>query len=480
MLPNIELDTFTSRSAIETYQSCHRQRYYQYLIDGVGYVPTGSNTYLTTGTACHTGIEFLLQNVKKLPSKFSGIDKDKKPLTFAYNSYVKDFIEEAVRLARAKYQELSKDGIYGGKLQRDNPAYQEFVKQEQISLVEALVRAWGFKELPIIVKNYQVLEVEREHCELLAKLPDTDNGKDWDKHNLWLMGKADALLMAKDTRDISVYSLKTIKDFDWRAEKAYKSDLQGLTEIWLAQKYLDKVREGHNSLLEALDTIPVKGKKTIREAIESSKLPTNVTSVRFCFLVKGIQYEDKDEKGEGTGWWRTHNPLIRGYRKFGPSGIEYAHSYKFGKASNKSGYGMLGKGWESFNVWETEGTSIREWVSLIKRKAIQPEEGDILKDWVKVPEEYWRHKASIEEAINEITAQEFDITLGSKEPNNLAIEFPKYRKSCHYPTDCNYTCVCEDGKDIRELVQVGEMVARKPHHIWEASQIQGKITGLGI
>lgn len=430
--PNLSTDFLTSRSAIECYQECPRERLLRYHLDGTGYVPGGANVYFSTGSAIHKGCEFLLNFLK---TRYKEVVFDKEHVKFN-----RDIREEAVKVAIQEYQKLTKDGIVGGKI-ASNTEIQSYIKAEQVSLVEALVRAWGLREFPQIARYFRVIAVEMEEASKLC------NG-------VWLEGKADALLRDNETKGFLVYSLKSIKLFDWRVEKSYKTDLQGITEIWLMENHLATLKQSN---------------------IKYKTLSTRVSGVKFCFLIKGDRREVKDNiTGKGTGLWETSNSLIKGWRKFEANRMEYAHSYWFENYNNKSGKGRLGKGWEGFNSWELEKMGVRGWMDLLVRKQVQPELGDIVKEYVVTPGEYWRNKEEIEESISEIALQE-SIVKANLDKGGIAeeifpITFPKHRKSCWYPQDCDYVGVCHEGKDIRELVEGGEFKRRESHHKLEREQ----------
>lgn len=423
--------TYISRSAMACYQECPRRRLLHYLLDNVGYVPVGANVYFSTGSAVHKGIEFLLRGLKNNPEHFIW-DKQHLPR-------IREYREQAVKVATGLYKELTKDGIVGGKL-GSTPEIQDYTFKEQIAIVEALVRAWAYKELPLIAKRFKIVAVEFDtHATLVD--------------NIILEGKADALLQDKETKDILVYSLKTIKNFDWRAEKNYKTDLQGITEIWLTEQHL----------------------KHLKATIARYKgISTRVQGVKFCFLIKGTRKEVKDDKGKGTGLWTTDNALIKGYRKFEANRLEYAHSFWYYNNANKSGKGRLGKGWESFNVWEAKDLRVKGWMDLLVRKQIQPELGDVVKEYVVTPEEYWRDKQEIAETITELQIQEKEVAAKA---NGTYVEplFPRYRGSCWYPQDCDFAYkgrICPSIPEFKQLVEEGEYVARTPHHKMELLQIQ--------
>ncbi len=334
-----------------------------------------------------------------------------------------------------------------------------------------MVRAWYYKELPNIVQRYKVIAVERE----IEPLPLT-NG-------ILFQAKIDAELQEVSSGDYHNYSLKTMKQWTEKSESSYKSDLQGLTEIWAVEedskRYRDRWESLANQAQVVMDTpqYPNKQLVTIWDYLEKKKPAVKrVMGVRFCFLIKGKQMVPPSLKNDPTAVAITYSPLIRGYKNIGVAGITYAHSWNYPNPENKSGSSTLGKGWEPFNVWESS-ISIAEWIEMLVNNQVQPECGDIVKQQVITPGEYFRDEGSIEEAIREIIAQENRIkegvgylnpTLGEYEKQHyLSYYFPHNRKHCefHFGGSCEYKALCwqpEVASNPGELYQI-----RIPHHSYE-------------
>lgn len=451
---------FTSRSAIETYWTCPRKRYLQYFYDGIGIVPSGRSIPLTTGTCVHAGIEHMARWLKKRGNRIlEDIKKESE-----------EVIEEAVEIGKQIYlDELIEKKFHGKGVETDQQ--QEFTKGEQLALTEALIRAWGLRELPNINHRFLVYDIEREIAVSLT-------------NDITLESRCDMLLRERVGKDIYCYSLKTTKEFTKWIEKGYKDDLQGLLEMWAAEHYLTesnrKIRSGIEFLNGYLkgDTI-----KEIEQLLDKKLVADAPMGVKFCFLVKGKREEEK-ENGEGTGFYRTINSLIRGYRKFSTSGIEYAHSMYFPNNANSSGYGRLGKGWEPFNVWTDEGErvgGVKGWVEMLDTRTynqqeesvfeIQPECGDVIGKYVVTPVEVFRDEREIKDVVAQVTIQEnkiFNQLLGYSDNS-----WTQNRRSCHYPTDCEYIPICylKDSNDKPVSIQVREdpigsgwYEKRRPHH----------------
>src|ERR1700693_2102913 len=212
---------YTSRSEIETYQDCPRYRFNNYHLLGKGVVPVAKSIPLVTGSAVHRGVEHLLNRVR------IGQEVD---------------IEVAVQLAVEQYRKDCEATGFRGK-GVDTDRQQLFTFEEQKALTEALIRAWAIVELPNIVARYKVVAVERE----IEPLDLASEVK--------FMARVDAEFQEVGSGDYFNYSLKTMKTWNERSENSYKSDLQGVTEIWAVEedaKRADNTIDGIIANLEEL------------------------------------------------------------------------------------------------------------------------------------------------------------------------------------------------------------------------------------
>lgn len=450
---------YTSRSAIETRKDCSRKRYLNYHYKGKGIVPSYRSIPLTTGICVHSGIEFLVRYWKENP-KF---EKD-------FDTIHPELIDKAVWVSVKKYEEELKEKGFTNIQEKE----QEFTKNEQLALTEALVRAWGMREFSLLVKNYRVLEVEKEMGEVWSYGFTNPGTPPYNSsyQEITFQGKADIILESLDSnKDVFIYSLKTIKEFGWMAERSYKQDLQGSTETYLTNRYL---KERNKEIENALSLTP-EWATPVRKFYEKAKSNSNSSGVKFCYLIKGNRKESDFEPGH----FITYNPLIRGYKKVTGGGIEWSHSWFYPNSENKSGKGTLGKGWEPFNVWESEywGGSVKKWMEALDRGEIQKECPDAIKGQVVTPIEVRRDLKEIEEDIESIRNEEIEffskLTSDELAPQGYKVIFGKSRKRCMYPTPCDYYKICygedERGVSCEELVQIdpvgsGEFEERKPHH----------------
>ena len=248
--------------------------------------------------------------------------------------------------------------------------------------------------------------------------------------------KCDALFQEKsDSKQYLGYSLKTQKSWSYRSERGYRKDLQGVIEKLGIEYSFQGQREAIEEAIANLELIELKENPKIIQYLQKNLPPEKIMGIKFCFLIKGDRKEEKNElvsngnKGvrilsenellnskqnevakklvesnifanqqrSSDSYWYTSNPLIYGYKKITPSEILYAHSDKTIKPENKSGFGKLGKGWESFNVWECEEVGlVKGWIDLIMEGKVQGDLPNPVRESVISPIEFYRSEKEID------------------------------------------------------------------------------------
>ena len=443
---------FTSRSAVEAANNCRRLRYIEYLMYGKGITPKRKTVPLVSGITVHAGVEVML-NQARLGQEIN--------------------VEQAIEKAIVEYDdEVHEAGFAGTTFKNDKQQW--FTYCEQKALVEALLRLWWLRELPRILARYKIIGVERE----IEPLP-LGNLIMWQT-------RVDAELQEIGSGDYHNYSLKTVAMWTAQSEKGYKQDLQGITEIWGVEEdnrraltEWDGMRDSAEELLKR--NIGGNNLLKIWEFLSKKKpLDKKVMGVSFCFLVKG-KWRREDPSDE-MSLRVTDCPLIRGYKNITASEVLYAHSWYFPNLANKSGKGALGKGWEKFNVWESDIT-IKQWIEVLHSGTIQPECGDILGAHCITPPEYFRDEDDIQETMEEIRLSEEKIAIaaesierqeGKIRMGDLLEVFPRNRAHCywHFGDECPYVPVCWDATVGSDIMGSGLYEIRKPHHTPEAKELE--------
>jgi hypothetical protein len=402
---------------------------------------------LTTGTAVHSGIQVLLTHIKDHPTDLDISDGK--------------VLQEAIEKGKATYEEIVKHQYKGIESDYGN----EFTFLEQSALTEALILIWALVEMPDLYKDYKVVEVEKEeYLTLHQQYNAIDSNED-----IILEARSDGILESRNAKNTYLsYNLKTAKRWDERNRDGFSTDLQGLTETAAIRARWQREDESMAVMFSASQQSRLSDKhKAAMLKMKDMYASRGLTGVRYCVLVKG----DYKEPWEGADFKATHNPLIRGYKKVNPGEIEYSHSWFFDNPNNKSGKGALGKGWESFNVWEK--FDLKDWIYKCFSGEVQPQAQGNIGKLVQTLEVY-RNDADVKRAITSITEQEINVNTFKEGFYNTAFEdfdatqkqeiealFPMYRRSCLWPTKCDYYNVCHKGHTI-EIGNGWEY--REPHH----------------
>lgn len=441
----------TSRSRMETFQECQRRGYINFLWDGRGLVKRGASVYLSTGSYTHIGLEFIFQAIQKC----GGL-----PTDFPY------VIDDAVKRATTAYaKEISERGF--DLEEGENVANQQFIVYEQCALVEAFIRSFALRVLPDLLARFRVVDVEREEIVVI--------------NNLILQGKLDVTFEEINSSDLYIVSFKTAAGWDRRQEKANEHDNQGLSETFCLESRLHKENRELHELIDKVEESTCLGSNLPQKTIEATKKYVQylykfekhekVMGVLMIYMIKGKRYESYSNPGR----WEQHSPLIRAYRKVIGTEFEYAGSLWYDNPSNKSGKGKLGKGWESFNVWESEEVGfVKGWIA----KAANNELGsDIIGETFKIPSPYFRRQDHIDSWVRQIISIEAEISSkqaklvdptipfnGMGLVEKLDMLFHQTKKHCHYPNDCSYLDICYNNEVFDDPIGSGKFMWRVPHH----------------
>ena len=466
------LTIHASRSRYETFQTCSRMGYLQYHWGGKGLQRKGKNLYLTTGSWTHKGLELILRWVKannRLPSE-TILDSVVAEVTKGYRKEV--FGVDSGRELSAGIQEgrgfdLIEEGEDWSGVGRPMEEWEKHKLQlytfnEQSALTEAFLRVFCLKILPGWWQQYKVVTVENDMA-----FPFESDLQRIEKWQVIQSATIDVVLQDRISKDLMVGSFKTAGRYDNRQAKSNAHDTQGLSETWAFEEYLRSVGKGDKK----------------------------VAGVLMLYFVKGQRKETK----YGNGIWETNSPLIKGYRRIGPDGVEYAHSWWYPKPENESGSGYLGKGWEKFNVWEStlgdDGVGgVKGWVRMLASGEVQPECGDILEACLRQPEPYYRRPEQVDSWLRQTKAEEgrnarklVQLEGLRMAPGGLRDEilpevleqaldelFPQNRRACHYPGDCRMLPLCHGTPEERFNPLENGYTVREPHHEAERKE-NGKV-----
>lgn len=445
----------TDRTRVIQYHECPRRRWYGtfYPIKGrqIGIVPKKLNIPLATGTWTHHGLAMLL----------SGTD-----------------IEKAVNEAKKGYwQEIKDRG-----LQIEPGEDVAYVADEQCALVEGMLRAYAVSQLPALLEEFEVLEVEREECwqmdewGSISAYPEIKQAGP--VHELWFMSRLDALLLEKSSGDLYVQSYKTSGGWDSRKSKQNEHDMQGLSELASVENRLARwwtqLHAENSGNVEAF-TWGKEINPKLAELLKHSPAPPKIQGIKMQFLMKG----DRKEQPKGSGHRIQYSPLIRGYKKEGVASPEYAFTWQWINPETGKETKLYYGHWKPFNAWETEG-GVKAWIELLASGTIQPEAGrDPLGDQFISPVPYFRQDRDVQSWMTSTKYQERLVwehaqeciramESGDKEKFQTLLDqyFPMYngRGACHYPYDCSYVEICHGVAVGDDPLGSGLYVARTPHH----------------
>jgi hypothetical protein len=453
---------YTSRSAIETKAKCPRKRWLNYHYGGKGITQAQASVPLTTGTCVHEGVGFLMRNASN--GLISNADQH-------YLTEESNWLDSAVSVALQSYKKIVEEsGV------QTNGQNTQFVLEQEMARTEALVRAWSIAEFPLIVKDYNIYSVEDEIVMPLSR-------------DILMQVRVDAILQGKDDGKMFNYSLKTMKGYREKdTDRQFATALQTQTEVLGAQHLLrEQYKLYKNFLGTASQRLQNEKRYQTLTQFVSKYMPApqqGIYGTKHCFLIKG----GKAKEGEYGEYTAGDSPLIRGYRADTGSSIIYVHSFRTPNSGNKSGYSVIGKAFQAFNVWEQ--MTIKEWIALLNSKVqdhtgeivpeIQPECGDIIKAQVITPPETFAKKEELESTLVQITHGEELVRMlvsdiGPEETygGNLDKSFEMNRASCYNMGVCEFTPICllKDWKgdavsrEVRnDPVGSGMFKWRVPHH----------------
>lgn len=487
---------YLSRSALESGSRCNLNRFLEYDLCGRGIKPIPLTMPLATGAHTHKGCEFLLKHI---------MDESKGQEDF---KVAPEVVDKSVEIACDEYRKEAERRGFVDTL----PENLEFTAAEQVALVEALVRAFAIQCLPNIIKDYEIVAVERE--EILSPfhtyqmyLPTVNNNSEMITVDVVLMSRVDAILKQRRSSDYYLLSLKTTSQvwgggIDQRQEKSTQHDMQGIVETLVVEERLRSETKEVEYLQEALDDYAKEGKLPAwaqkgvgslqKYLAKYSVSNSQVAGVIPVFLIKGRRYKNDWENRK-----ENYSPLIRAWKQAGVSDADssYAWSYKW---TGEDGKGhTLGKGWKPVYMWEQPG-GVKEWVERLSlsqessngivEPVVQSAAGYCLPKQIYVPTlpidrnseqiERWKRQtiAAEEDRIKKLLITTKRVTdLGQEEVEFtdelvqiLDVSFPQNLRGCHYPGDCKFVPIChgteERGKVTKPIGAEGGYWWRKPHH----------------
>lgn len=358
---------FTDRSRQVQFEKCPRARFWSTVYGEWGIQPAVPNLDLELGIAIHEGVAALLDG--------KGIDE---ALTEAFFSL-------------------------GNALGTHFPVS---IIQSYADLTEGLLRAFEKIQYPKLKAKFQLVGPAEQ--EMTAFLMD----------GVAHMSRPDAVLKDKMKDEYGVWSLKTTSfSDDAELELQYRTDTQGLAEMWAAEQFFK----------------------------------TKMSWSQLLIIHTGAKERIADGTGEGVS---IHlSPVYQGwYKDDGLGTVQLAHSYWWKDAVGKRK--GLGQVWKRFNVAEMYTGGIAQWIEDLAAGKIQPEVGNVLEGLFLLPPAYYRREESIQEWRLATGYQENHLRIWSEAYHNECIPddtkneilhsyFPQHRSSCIYMRHkCDFYQLC--------------------------------------
>lgn len=403
---------FTDRTRME--HNCKWKRYVEYEKEGMGFVSSYRNDHLALGAAVHEGIDLRLQGG-----------------TF----------EKALEVAEIEYLNFA-------PWPENMPQEQiEAIMGDGLNLVKAFVYAFDKLYLPIIMDEYEVLEVEEETNWLL--LPDFDEDP---TRGIVVMSRLDGVLRKKSSGRIWHMSHKTSgSKFDDKQLDKLKTDIQRFSEGYAIWAKYGEPPEG----------------------------------TLYNYFLKGGRYLDKDLGIERytTGLVRPWlNRLAQTGTEITPEMLSFVYEWDELDPQSMTIKGRkLGKGWEKVDIYkEMDYLTYLDWLSegIVARQGrnylSESVSGLVPLEWRQDHAERWRIGAARQEAewawkTNVIKEYEGTATAD----HHIAQELPLNSSECFaYNSKCSIYSSCWKDRPLDNLIEEGHLVPRTPNHLVELRKIK--------
>jgi hypothetical protein len=446
--------SFISRSAFETYDVCARKYYLSYEHKGTGVSPKYYDIDLLVGSCIHRGLQNLLEHCR---------------LDHPNGDFTDTCIEESVRIALDLYDKSISEYDISKKSQREDIG---FTLLSHRYLIEALIFSYSYYRLRDFLKEYIILEVEKEEVDV-----DFSSGK-------ILLGKADFICLKRSNNKIVVGSYKTASEYAESTQRDLLIDMQGNSECYLVGKRYNHL---YKKFINSNDSERFRIDNDVNMELFTYFLycknnnidKINVELVQYEHLIKG----KRKERVRDSGIYERDTLLLHPYKyDLGlrdTSTLPKHFKLYTGKGKNPANLNKV-------NIWEH--LPIKVWVTWLIENQIQPELGDVLKDIIipadlikrgeETQLEWYQSYSKVCDDINtgllelEHSPQALNGTLHNQDDINkienriLNNYFRKETKSCtnYYGRDCIYFNICHNNWDLNESIEDGLYQTRKPHH----------------
>ena len=286
----VEGEYFTSRSNIVDWLDCRRLGFLSEDFNGQGYAPVASRVPLLSGDHIHNALAQTLGHYSGI-SPIDGND----PIATVVERITSDYTAEILETG----------------IQDLNDAEVEFTRTEQLVLLEGMLRGWVTYRLPIILDEFDVVEIEHTQ--------------------LWKLGpginipiKRDALLRRKLDGLLGVMDFKGAPFVDDAWQRTHEQSLQTILYLEATEELLGEATFG----------------------------------IFYEGLVRGYWRKDTAESSPFFGRRIQQSPYCYGYANY--DGFEPLRQAKY---TNR-------KGFVKFRV--ADELPVAEWLQLLEKEDILP------------------------------------------------------------------------------------------------------------
>jgi hypothetical protein len=413
------------RSRVLSFQACPRRRYLEYHHLGTGIQRKAKSLPLVFGSAFHEGSEQMLKG-------------DIEGAVLRSQLFLSNVFEErGVSFDREEPRDV-------------NVAWQ-FGMEEQGAMAEALLRGFWAYEGEALLRDFEILEVEREGRALLKEgvkytlihsEPATETQKAMEIEavdyyqqtgsgpELVLMFRPDALIRERSTGDLYVISWKTCSTFGVKTTREAMVDMQSCSEVWGREQ---------GDAVEAANA-------------EQWGKRMKIEGVLYKFVCKGQRRKDNWD-----GLYKQSTHLIYGWRKLGRAADEtdWSWSYEFPNEEDPNKMSRLGKGWQKVPIWREYPGGVKAWIGALAANEIFPRHTSALEAAFpgalpisRRPDEIERWKRQIIQQELTVAAKVEAVHIAMQTGDQLCIDstldanFPQHTRSCEEYSGCSMHDVC--------------------------------------
>ncbi len=218
---------YTDRSRQELgLQVCERARYWRYhSVNGYGIDHVKEKIHLLTGIAVHEILAFILTVVKTFsPTQAESLVPSLQDVRSVSRGHIRNYVQEVIRRYE---QDVRANGFYG----IEDELTQELMLKEQLYTIAGLVWGWVKVMLPVVLRDFEIVEVEREEGLVLGCT--CGKGKaDWTEHKaeacfgVLQQSRPDIVLRHRASGALGIHDFKTAKRYDPRSVDRYRDSPQ--------------------------------------------------------------------------------------------------------------------------------------------------------------------------------------------------------------------------------------------------------------